>query len=249
MARPRREVEPVPSVDWETFTRSTFKWRQGEHLSAIGPTGTGKTTTVLELLHERAAQSPRWHTAVLVTKPADDTIDRLMRNSPRGDWDRVSTWAPTWGSRQVVLWPRWRSVRDFERQRTVFVDAFESMFSSGSWCVFADELSYLVRELKLESWLRSFWQQGRSLNLTLAGATQRPAFVPLDLYSAATHLFLWRTNDHADLKRIGGVGGMASDTIREQVSTLSAETNEVLYLNSRTGMMVRTNPTRKVTAA
>lgn len=245
MARPRRELDPVPSVGWEQFTGQVFRWNQGEHLSAIGPTGTGKTTALLELLSIRGEQSPSWHTAVLVTKPSDGTIDRLIRS---GGWDRVNSWPPRWGQRQVILWPPWRSIRDNARQAAVFTDAFEAMFSAGSWCLFADELSYLVRELHLESWLRSFWQQGRSLNLTLAGATQRPAWVPLDVYSAPTHLFLWRTNDHNDLRRIAGVGGLSSDTIRAHVATLDAQRNEVLYLNSRTGQMVRTNPTRKVTA-
>lgn len=251
MPRPRPDPESIPRVTWDQFVhkmtgrRSPTRWRQGEHLSGIGPTGTGKTTAILELLAARSASAPKWHTCVLATKPADDTLGRLLG---KGDFTRVQQWPPHNFDRSVVLWPQWRDIRDFPRQRAVFSDAFQGMFGVGGWCIFADELSYLSRELKLDAWLRSFWQQGRSLNLTLVGATQRPAWVPLDLYSAPTHLMFWRTNDDQDLRRIGGIGGMASNLIRETVATLDHRSNELLYINSRTGEMLRTAADLKVTA-
>lgn len=247
MARPRREIEPPPRVSWDEFTGSLLsgpgRWRQGEHLSAIGPTGTGKTTAVLELLALRADASPKFHTAVLATKPKDSTLNALLRRS----WSKLDRWPPHQFDRRVVLWPKWRDPRDYARQRAVFTHAFESMFAAGSWAVFADELSYLSRELKLDDFLRSFWQQGRSLDLTLVGATQRPAWVPLDMYSQATHLLFWRTTDDQDLRRIGGVGGLSSDTIRQTVAGLDHNARELLYVNSRTGAMLRTVAERKVT--
>lgn len=221
-----------------------FQWRQGEHLSAIGPTGTGKTTAVLELLALRASSSARWHTCVLGTKPQDRTLQAILRQS---EWHKLTRWPPAVNQRQVVLWPPWRDLRDHDRQREAFQEAFTKMFATGSWCVFADELSFLSRELKMDDWLRSFWQQGRSLNLTLAGATQRPAWVPLDAYTQATHLLFWRTNDDNDRKRIAGIGGLSSTTIRNAVATLDARSNELLYVNSRTGAMVRTHADRRVT--
>lgn len=234
----------LPRVSWDEFTRR-LGWRQGEHLSAIGPTGTGKTTAVLELLQARSARSPKWHTVVLATKPKDATLSALLR---RPEWSKVTTWPPHDFDRSVILWPDWRDpITSNAHQRRVFQAAFSHIFAAGSWAVFADELSYLSRELRMDSWLRSFWQQGRSLKLTLVGATQRPAWVPLDVYSAPTHLMFWRTGDDADLRRISGIGGLPSKLIRSGVTSLDARANEFLYVNSRTGAICVSRAEQKAT--
>lgn len=232
MARPDT-AEAAPVVAWsdllDRLASGPDRWRQGEHVSLIGPTGTGKTFAGLQLLELRD------YCTVLGTKPRDPTLDQLRRRR----WRVIEQWPPPALARRVVLWPRWRSPADTPAQRATIHQAFGEMFAAGGWCVFADELSYLSRELRLDGDLRHFWQQGRSMGLSLVGATQRPAWVPLDIYSAATHLFFWRTNDDNDLRRIGGVGWLSSAMIRRAVATLDHRSHQFLYLNSRTGLMVR----------
>lgn len=217
---------------WSDFL-ARLDWRQGEHLSLIGPTGGGKTTLALQLLPRR-----EWVT-VLATKPADPTLNKLRRQG----YKLIEKWPPPALTQRVLLWPRFRGRRDMVPQRAAIAEALTEMFAAGGWCIFVDELSYLSQMLRLDTDLRLLWQQGRALNLTLVGATQRPAWVPLEMYSQATHLFFWRTTDRTDLGRIGGLGGIDPGLVRQRVSRLAP--HETLYVNTRTGEMLVTKADRR----
>lgn len=207
-------------------------WRQGEHVSFIGPTGCGKTRLALRLVEHRTSVSSSWHTVAIATKPKDSTLTPLTRRRT-SRWLRIGEWPPPPGARRVVVWPKWRGPRDTPRQAAVVSDTLEGVFSSGSWCVFADEVSYLAKTLGLRRELEHVWEQGRSLGISLVAATQRPAWVPRALYSEATHVFLFRLSDDEDRRRIAGLGGVPSATVRQLVGNLPRY--HCLYVNTRTG--------------
>lgn len=223
---------PSGLTPWGEFLDG-LDWRQGEHVSLIGPTGGGKTTLALQLLPRR-----EW-VAVLATKPADPTLSKLRRQGYR----LIESWPPPALVQRVLLWPKFRGRRDLMTQRAVLAEALAEIFAAGGWCLYVDELSYLSQMLRLDTDLRLIWQQGRALNLSLVGATQRPAWVPLEMYSQATHLFFWRTTDRADLGRIGGLGGLDPGLVRQRVARLRP--HETLYVNSRTGEMLVTKADRR----
>lgn len=217
----------VDRVAWPAFL-DAFDWRQGEHISLVGPTGCGKTTLGLAILPRRR------YVIALGTKPRDDTLDKLRRSG----WLRAFDWPvpPPRGNeaRRIILWPRFHRMDDATRQRDIFDRALRGVFTQGGWCIYADELRYLANDLKLDRLLRLLWLQGRSLSVSLVGGTQRPAWVPLEMYDQATHLFLWRDNDESNLKRISGIGGALNPKeVRTLVSRLPL--HDVLYLNTRTG--------------
>jgi energy-coupling factor transporter ATP-binding protein EcfA2 len=223
-------MSEIESLPWNEFVGSV-KWRQGEHVSLIGPTGAGKTTLALELLPKRK------FVVVLGTKPKDPTLSKLktkgfevIRKWP----DHVSTEIHP----KLILWPTMRKPGDAKKQQREVGRALAEIFTQGGWTVYADELRYISGTLKLSSLLELIWQQGRSLGISLVGGTQRPAHVPLMVYDQATHLFFWRDNDEANLKRIGGLGRLDSKLIRDTVGDLPH--HSTLYLNTRTGRMVVT---------
>lgn len=210
-------------------------WRQGEHVSLVGPTGQGKSTLGLALLPRRD------FVMVLATKPKDATLDALTRRRARPRYHRVRDLdsRPVDAAR-LLVWPRFSSSDDIATQSVVMHSALDAAFSEGAWCLFVDELYYLCEMLGLTTMLRLIWQQGRSLGISLVGATQRPAWVPLELYSQATHVFLFRHNDRRDLDRLAGIaaaGDVDPRTIRETVAHLGK--NQFLYVNTRTGDMLR----------
>lgn len=224
----------IPRVSWDAFLAS-LDWQQGEHVTLIGHTGSGKTTLALALLPRRS------YVVATATKPEDKTMSSLIR---RDKYKRIAAWPPGPTRRRVVLWPPINRPSDIPVQRAVFADALGEIYAERGWCVCVDEVWYLSKFLGLGRVLELFWSQGRSIGLSLVAATQRPAYVPLMMYSQATHVFLWRENDPANLKRIRELdGGLNSSLIQHTVASLPKF--ECLYLNTRTGHMCITRAPKR----
>jgi hypothetical protein len=228
--------ESVPKVSWLDFQRA-FKWHQGEHISLIGATGCGKTTLAQSLL-----PLPPW-VCVLACKPRDKSMDRLIREG----YSKIREWPPNHGRKKVVLWPDISKRELMPLQRQVFVEAIDSIYASGGWCVYADELSYMTNQLHIKQHFEVLWQQGRSIGISFVSSMQRPRWVPLSAYTQATHIFFWRQNDERDLKTIGGMGWLDSKLIRNIVAQLNgppaagfskSDCCEFLYCNVRSGSML-----------
>jgi hypothetical protein len=216
----------VETIDWNSFL-SRFRWHQGDHLSIIGPTNSGKTTLLLKLLYKRD------YVTIIGTKPEDDTLSNFRK--VHKEYQITPVWPPAQASYRNILWPKYTQPGDENKQRRAIDYALRSMFTDRGWCVVADEIWYLSNVLKLDGLLQSYYLQGRSIGLTLAGATQRPRGVPLEMYSQATHLFLFRTGDDYDRQRLGEIGMANTRLIRDTLETLPFRT--FLYVNAATGEM------------
>lgn len=231
MARPAPKAPDLEHVEWPEFA-ARMQWRQGEHVSLIGPTGGGKTTLALSLLKART------YCAVLGCKPDDDVLPELTRHGYKRTEELPERGDPP----RVLVWPAYS--RPKNDRRNVLGRTLTQAFRAGGWTVVADEVSYLTRRLRLEEPLLDLWEQGRSNRCSFVAATQRPAWVPKAIYSQATHLFLWRTNDADDLVRIGGLNGTDPAPVRSAVANLPKF--RALYLNTRTGDMLTTMAPRKI---
>lgn len=231
-----RLVPGVSNVEWDAFS-SYFAgaWRQGEHVTFLGHTGSGKTTLAVEVLQRRS------FVVALGVKPKDDTLERLVREQK---WKRVREWAQRPAIQQhdtgqrIVLWPKYVTPEDEQNLQWQLDRALREMFAAGNWTVFADELFIICKQLRLAGLMEKYWTLGRSIGLTVVGGSQRPAHIPLLAYDQATHLFLWRDNDETNLRRLAGLGGVHSALVRRTVPALPKHV--ALYLNTRTGEMATT---------
>lgn len=220
---------PVPKISWPDALKRIM-WSQGEHVSLLGYTGCGKTTLAAEILPMR-----RWIIA-LATKPRDPLIDEIGRHN---DFTVVRKWPPADHLERVVFWPKVDKLSDMDDLRPQVHQCLSTVYYAGGWCIYIDEVRYVAGSLKLKSDLEHIWLQGRAMGLSLVAGTQRPAWVPLEMYSQATHLFLWQETDKRNLRRLGEIGGVDTDYLMHTVYHLQG--HDVLYVNARTRDMFITN--------
>lgn len=221
----------APRVPWDKFVGNVFTWKRGEHVALLGPTGQGKTFLLRALLPVHP------YVVVMATKPRDNVMaDLALKNG----YQKLEEWGsyPVRDMPRRVLWPDATRIDSAIHQKSVFHDAFGRIFREGGWTVAIDETWYITNVLKLEMDLRILLLQGRSLEISMLCATQRPAHVPLEIYDQSTHLFFWRDNDDRNLSRLREINARGGRAIKTIVMNL--EEHQVLYVNTRTGRMVRT---------
>lgn len=220
----------TPIVEWRVFWHWFLgQWEQGEHVTMVGPTGWGKTTLAIEILQLR------YYLVTFAVKGKDKTMERMIQEL---DLERQREWMPQTANR-ICLWPPINGAEANFRaeQRRVFLRAMNSIYRQGAWCTYFDEVVYLAETLRLEDELKFFLNQGRSSGISVVAATQRPAFIPLAFYDMATHLFLWKFNDHRNANRVAELTGTAYATVKREVMSLPKY--EFIYINKDTGLRVR----------
>jgi hypothetical protein len=226
MARTRSGTpkQSVRLIDRRVFLERVWKYRSGEHVSFIGPTGSGKTYLMLPLLARSVSEELPGYLTVM--KPRDATVGKFLREHE--SWKRIVTFPPppnlpgkTRPSGYVV-WPVHTNnpEADEERHKLIFLDMHRKLYVKGDCIICDDEAVSLTREMKMGPALVRIWTKGRSIGTGLWAATQRPAMVPLEMYDMAEHLFLAHDPDKRNQDRFAEIGGVDPDLVAEVVKSL-----------------------------
>ncbi len=234
-------MEPVGLVERisrEEFLTECWDYRPGEHVTIIGPTGSGKTWLGYQLLEVTA--TPEVPALVLVMKPRDGTVRKFSKEN---DYRIVRNWPPAvspWKPRKpsgFVIWPRFSfdPDRDNETMHMIFRRALLDSYRKGKRILFGDEVYSLAEELGLTKELVTIWTKGRSMECGLWVATQKPTHIPLWAYSQAEHLFLHFDPDKRARERFKEIGGV--DPVLVERIILTLKRHEWLYIRRADGAM------------
>ena len=224
-----------PFEDEKTFLAGLIL-EQGHHVTAVGATQSGKTTLMVKWVLPR-----RKCTIALATKRRDPS--RYPRLQAAGFVIKTEPGFDPSTDPKVIFRPGLKlkdhSVSEAKaEQRAGFERVLTDVIEEGSWAVYGDEIRYLAKDLKLTEELEQLWLQGASELVTMIVSTQRPVAIPVVAFESAWHLFVFRTTDVRNIERIAEFEGANEPLLRWLLPRLSE--HEALYIETRTGRMVRT---------
>jgi len=233
----------VPSVPWERVQeRLERDFRPGMHVTAIGPTGAGKSHALLAV----ADVANHW-TFALAAKRRDPLLESLIGSGYAPiDSVREVVWADAHPiERRYLYWPK-ASVKDEELEQLAWLakkmrEALKFVSTTESWVVLIDELQLFVRDLSLGRELSSYYRQWRTQGCSILGGGQRPTHVPLEALNQCSYLLIWQTSDERDLERLSEIsGGFSRQLIARAVASLDFTAHELLFVDVRRRQLART---------
>ncbi len=223
----------VQDVGWEEFW-DAHPPEKGVHVSVFGPTGSGKTYTLISL-----AERFPGNAILVVTKGRDRIVSRLLKErgwvlarEPDDIFDAHGrpgkllkrTTSDWWAKRKerppqkIVYHPaitatasnRASALEPYVRE--IGDRAYEYCRRADATSLFLgiDETMFAADELGLGKQFVVFWNEGRSLGLTFVAAMQRPAWIPRSSKSAPSVYVIFPTSDPEDLAELAKVAGYSS---------------------------------------
>lgn len=212
--------------------RLALTWPQGAHVLVTGGTGSGKSLLTRHLDQIRIDRGG--YVVVFVSKlQTDETFRRAYRG-----WTRWKTWHthPRPSENRILLWPAVEKKTPTEAIAIMareFKKALDEIGRSGRWTVHIDEglLVTSPQYIGLAAELGAMSALIRSAHGTLIILAQRPAHLPLVLYSNVTHVFAARASESADVKRLAEIDGPhSSRDIRDRI--LSLQNHDFLHISA-----------------
>lgn len=229
----------VPRVPWETLRASlASSWQPGEHVTVIGPTGSGKTHLALSLAEMRP------YIFVLATKRQDPLVDELQGRGYHVTSDLSEVlWTQGNGrshpvSPRIVFWPRPPESLDLRERQALQASAHRKAMDwadkTGQWVVLLDESMWLADNLRLEREMNSLWFQGRTQGLSVLALAQRPSRIPRLAFSQATYLFIGKFGDRRDIETLRDVSStIPRETIESAIRSLDFDAHEFLFMDCK----------------
>jgi hypothetical protein len=227
-SRTVRTTKPVlrkyPFIAWDRL-KPAIKWVQGQHVVAVGGTGSGKTTISGELLPRRS------QVVVMVSKGMDPIFEGPYFSA----YETIATWKQRrQGQDRVLLRPaNQKTIEATKNHKTlIFRECMDSiLLKEGHWCIDVDETHYMSDRLKLGGEIADMLEQGRSAGISMWNNTQRPAGIPLAVYVNSMHGFYFRTQEEYDLDRLSRLKNRHTSTKELAANIEVLDDHEFVYID------------------
>lgn len=201
-----------------------------EHLECLGPTGSGKSYLLVDILRERVRR--RASAVVFVaTKQADATVHQL-------GWPITDSWRDVLKHDQVVFWPRTKEIGTARKayQAAKIQELLDRLWQEDANTVIdLDEAAYVeALTADLKATIQMYLREGRSHGITAVLNKQRAQGIQRDMHSETDWKISFRMNDYEDNERAAQLFG-AKRAYVPVLESLDRERHEFLIQHKLTG--------------
>lgn len=209
----------VVGVPWPVFLAwLKATWEPGQHLALVGPTGEGKTTFAVGVLHLR-----KWVLA-LDPKGEDETLSasgfvRITKLPlPRRIRNDIADGKPA----RLIVGGASRNDAEQRQLRDLMRRAVAMVREQGGWTIYADEFQILsdLRMFGLGKPIEELLIAARSKGTSVVTAYQAPAWVPKAATRQAWGAVVWPTRDRTMIKSVAESMGRELDILEPAIRAL-----------------------------
>lgn len=229
----------VEGMEWEQFLE-WFKprWLPGQHLSIVGPTGSGKTNFINGILPLRR------YVLALDPKGGDSTLSKLQKfGFMHHEWPpskEVRKQLEEGHPVRLIIGAGVRSVEDLPKVRTQIGHVLRDSFNEMGWTVYIDELQIVAdrRLMNLSAPVERNLIAARDRKVSMVMSFQRPANVPRSAAEMSTWFLVLYTRDRDTVDRIAEMAGRPTAEIRGLIRGLPDYCALVFTRNPRAPIIV-----------
>lgn len=236
-------LKEVEGKTWEDFLQwFALRWKPGQHMALIGPTGAGKSTFAVGILALRRyvlALDPKGGDSTLASSGYERLTDWPL---PSSAFDRIAEGLPA----RFIVGGHSHTLQDRARLTVLLRDTLRGVFESRGWTVYADEFQLLAdrKMMNLGPEIETLLIAARDKGITVVTSYQAPAWVPTAASRQATWIVLWPTRDINVVKSLSAIVGRSWQMLWSAMRALPPHHVLIVGRNPHEPMIVTMAPER-----
>jgi len=233
----------VEGMRWEEFLEFFKKrWRLGQHVALVGPTGGGKTIYVTNILPLRK------YVIALDAKGGDESLEQLTKfgfeysNWPLSNkqWKEIEDGKPM----RIIVGAGIQRLEDLPILKQEIATALRDAYNTKRWTVYIDELQIVAdrRLMDLSKNVEVNLIAARNRGVSIVSSFQRPANVPRSASEMSTWFIIFYTRDKDTVDRLAEMAGRPNAEIRGMIKGLPEFHTLIFSRNPREPVIVTKAP-------